>query len=77
MYRSVRPNRIRRYLANSRDTLECACVGDSLGELLAEGLEALFGGHSEQYRTEIALLLYVVLCSRCSIRENKKEDYPG
>jgi len=41
----VRPHGIRRYLANSRDILECACIGDSFGELLAEGLEALFGGH--------------------------------
>lgn len=36
--------RIRSHLANARDVLEHPCVGDALGELLAQGLQTVFRG---------------------------------
>ena len=39
-----RPNRVRRNLSDLGDILELAGVGDTLDQLLAEALEALFGG---------------------------------
>ena len=39
-----RPNRVRRNLSDLGDILELAGIGDALDQLLAEALEALFGG---------------------------------